>query len=190
MKIGILGGTFDPIHTGHLVLAQECWSRLVLDKVIFVPAYIQPLKDKEGEVSSADRLNMVRLALEEDDRFEISTFELDAKARSYTIDTIKHFRQLYEGEDIFFLTGSDSAESLSMWKDIDQILELCHFTIATRPGWGMDSPYGDRVTKIQAPGLEISSSMIRERIQKKEPIDYLVPHPVVKYIRNKGLYRE
>jgi len=191
MKIGLLGGTFNPIHTGHLILAQECWHRLGLDKVIFIPAFMPPLKDTKPEVGPADRLNMVRLALEGDDRFEISTYELDKKGTSYSIDTIKYFKEQHGGQaEIFFLTGSDSAESLSMWKDIDDILSLTNFVIATRPGWGEKSSYEDRLTRLVMPSIEISSSMIRERIKKREPIDFLVPASVVGYIRNKGLYRE
>ena len=190
MKIGLLGGTFNPIHIGHLVLAQECWYQLGLDKVVFVPAYVPPHKEVEGEVSAADRLNMVRLALEGDDRFEISTYEMDAAATSYSIGTIKHFREeLSASDEIFFLTGADSAESLSMWKEIDQILSLTTFVIATRPGWGADSPYEAKVRRIVIPALEISSRDIRERIRDRKPIDYLVPRAVAGHIRNKGLYR-
>ena len=191
MKIGLLGGTFNPIHMGHLVLAQECWHRLSLDKIIFIPAYISPLKEVEGDVSAADRLNMVRLALKGDDRFGISTHEIDAGETSYSIDTIKHFMQKYkEKAELFFLTGADSAESLSMWKDIDDILRLTTFVVATRPGWGEDSDYEERIKRVVIPGVEVSSSMIRDRIRGHEPIDYLVPAAVGRYIRDKGLYRE
>ena len=191
MKVGLLGGTFDPIHTGHLILAQECWHQLELDKVIFIPAFISPFKKEEETVSSADCLNMIRLSLEGDDRFEISTFELDREEISYSIDTIKHFREIYPEPDkeLFFLTGADSAESLSMWKGIDQILELSTFVIATRPGWGEDSSYEGRVKRIIIPSIDISSTDVRLRVQKKDPIDFLVQSEVVKYIRNKGLYR-
>ncbi len=189
MKIGLLGGTFNPIHVGHLVLAQECWHRLALDKVIFIPAHIPPLKKVEGEASAADRLNMIRAALEGDDRFEISTYEIDAGGTSYSIDTVKHFRQKYgEKAELFFLTGADSAESLSMWKDVDDILRLTTFVIATRPGWGEKSAYEGKVRRVVIPAMEVSSSMVRDRIRKREPIDYLVPAAVVRYMRNKGLY--
>ena len=190
MKIGLLGGTFNPIHTGHLVLGQECWHKLGLDKVVFVPAYLPPHKEVEGGVSAADRLNMVRLALEGNGKFEISTYEIDKGGASYTVDTLRHFRGIYgEKAQLFFLTGADSAESLSMWKDPDEILSLATFVIASRPGWGEESPYHDRVTRIAMPQIEISSSDVRRRIAEKEPIDYIVPAAVVSYIRNKGLYR-
>lgn len=191
MKLGILGGTFNPVHIGHLALAQECWHALALEKVIFVPAYLPPHKDVENDVSPADRLNMLRLALEEDDRFEISTHELDAGGTSYSIDTIKSFRKKYgEDAELFFLTGADSAESLSEWKDVDEVLRLATFVIATRPGWKAESPYGERVRHIDIPDVEVSSTMIRDRVRRREPVDYYVPAPVVRYIRNKGLYRE
>jgi len=191
MKIGMLGGTFNPVHTGHLVLAQECWHKLSLDKVVFIPAHIQPLKDvREEDASPADRLNMVRLALEGDDRFEISTFEIDKGGESFSIDTVRHFREEYGPDaELFFITGSDSAETLSVWKDVDEILSLTTFVIAARPGWGEKSVYEDRVLRLVIPQLEISSSTIRERIAKREPVDFLVPAKVVQYVRNKGLYR-
>ncbi len=192
MKIGLLGGTFNPVHTGHLVLAQECWHRLGLDKAIFVPAYTPPHKEVDNDVSAADRLNMLRLALENDDRFEISTYEVDSGGTSYSIDTIKHFKQKHNGKDdeLFFLTGADSAKNLSMWKDVNEILSLSTFVIATRPGWKDRSVYEGRVRHIELPGIEVSSSMIRDRIRGREPIDYLVPAAVVRYIRKKGLYRD
>lgn len=190
MRIGLLGGTFNPIHTGHLVLAQECWYKLGLDKVVFIPAFTPPHKQVEGGVSPADRLNMVRLALEGDKRFEISTYEMDKPGTSYTVETLKHFRSVYDEEaELFFITGADSAESLSMWRSPEEILKLATFVIATRPGWGEESPYHDRVKRVVIPQIEVSSSSVRRRIADKEPIDYIVPAAVVNYIRNKGLYR-
>ncbi len=190
MKIGWFGGTFNPVHMGHLVLAQECWYRLGLDKVVFVPAYLPPHKEVGGEVSAADRLNMLRIALEGDERFEISTYEIDKGGTSYSIDTIKHFLEEYGGDvELFFLAGSDMAEGLSTWKDVEDILRLTTFVIATRPG-GVESgtPYEESLRRVVTPGIDISSSMIRERIQNREPIDYLVPAVVVRFIRDKGLY--
>jgi len=191
MKIGILGGTFNPIHLGHLVLAKECRAKFGLNKVIFVPAGTPPHKTVEGGVSVADRLNMVRLALEGEDGFEVSTYEIDKGGVSYSIDTIKHFKEKYGADtELFFLTGSDSTESLSSWKDIDEILDLVTFVIGARPGWEPGDAYKGRVRHIVIPRVDVSSSMVRERIKSREPIDHLVPVSVVKYIRNRGLYGE
>ena len=191
MKVGILGGTFDPVHIGHLILAQECWHKLALDKVLFVPAGISPFKHGTENASPADRLNMLRLALEGDDRFGISTYEIDKEGVSYTIDTVRALREEYGASaEIFFLTGSDSAEGMSRWKDIDEVLDLATFVIATRPGWGERSAYENRVKRVVIPSVDVSSSGIRDRVRKRLPIDYLVPREVVRYIRNKGLYRD
>ncbi len=191
MRIGLLGGTFNPIHLGHMVLAQECWHHLALDKVYFIPAYMPPHKQIEGDATVADRVNMVRLALEGDDRFEVSTYEVDSEVKSYSVNTIKYFKEKYnEGAELFFLSGADSAESLSMWKDPDEILKLSTFVVATRPGWGEESAYEGLIHRIVIPNIEVSSSNIRERIHNRQPIDYLVPDKVVSYIRKKGLYRE
>ncbi|NQT33146.1 MAG: nicotinate-nucleotide adenylyltransferase, partial [Candidatus Omnitrophica bacterium] len=182
MKLGILGGTFNPIHLGHLVLAQECWDQLELDKVLFIPAFTPPHKNIGDDISAADRLNMVRLALEGDERFEISTYEIDKKGTSYSIETIKHLRKKY-GEDIelFFLTGADSARGMSTWKNVDEILDLTTFVIATRPGWEGESPYEGRVRRVVIPHIDVSSSMVRERIKNRQAIDHIVPVRAVKY---------
>ncbi|MFH1877362.1 MAG: nicotinate-nucleotide adenylyltransferase [Candidatus Omnitrophota bacterium] len=190
MRIGLLGGTFNPVHIGHLILAQECWYQLDLDKVIFIPAFIPPHKQIPRDISAADRLNMVRLALEGDGRFEISTHEIDKSGVSYSIDTIRYFLEKYSGSELFFLTGADSAEGLSTWKEVEDILKCVTFVIAARPGWEQNSPYEGSIQRIVMPGIELSSSVIREKIRKREPIDFFVPEKVVHYIRNKGLYRD
>ncbi len=189
MRIGMLGGTFNPIHLGHLVLAQECWMRFSLDRVVFIPSYVPPHKAVEEEVSAADRLEMVRLSLEGDDRFKVSSYEIDKEGTSYSIETIEHFKDEYDPDaELFFLTGSDSAGVLSTWKEVDRILDLTTFIIATRPGWSPEGPYSGRVMCIALPLIDVSSTMIRDRIKKGEPIDYLVPVPAVRYIRRKSLY--
>lgn len=189
MRIGLLGGTFDPIHNGHLILAQECWHILGLDKVIFIPAYIPPHKEISSNVSIADRLNLMRISLEGDKRFEISTFEIDSASTSYSINTIEHFSVKYKEAEIFFITGSDSAGTLNEWKDIEKILKSIIFVVATRPGWDKKSPYEDRIRRVNIPAIDISSSEIRRRVKEKAPIEYLLRPEAVKYIRNKGLYQ-
>ena len=190
MKIGIFGGTFDPVHTGHLVLAQEAWFVFALDKVIFVPAYIPPHKRISGEVSPADRLNMLRIALEKDERFEISTYEMDKAEVCYSVDTVRYFKSVYgDDSEYFFIAGSDSAEDLHTWKDPEELLDMVKFTAAGRKGHSSKSEYEDRICRMDMPLIEVSSSMLRTRLKQREPIDYLIPAEVVSYIRKKGLYR-
>jgi len=197
MKIGVLGGTFNPIHLGHLILADECLYQLGLDKVVFIPTGLPPHKTIEGDISPGDRLNMVRLALEGYGRFEISTYEIDKNGLSYSIETIKHLKAKYgESAELFFLAGEDSGESLSLWKDFKDILRFTTFVVANRSGIpvgaGLARPVNDHIknnlTRIKIPDIEISSTMIRERVKHHQPIDFYLPPKVVNYIRNKGLY--
>ena len=190
MRIGLFGGTFDPIHIGHLILAQECWFKLELDTVIFIPTFIPPHKIVEDSIEVFDRLNMVRIALNGDKRFEISTYEIDKGDVSYTIDTVKYFVNKYgETNEFFFIAGADSAEDLPGWKDPEKILDYVKFVYVPRAGFKAGSKYDDKIIKIKMPEVDISSRDIRKRIKSREPIDFLVPSSVVKYVRNKGLYR-
>jgi nicotinate-nucleotide adenylyltransferase len=190
MRVGLFGGTFNPIHNGHLIIAQECWYQLELDKVIFIPAFIAPHKKNRESVSAADRLNMLRIALEGYSRFEISTYEIDKNGVSYTIDTVKHFVCVYGDEnEYFFISGADSLAQLSAWKDPEGILKYVRFVAVSRPGYNMDSVNRDGIIKVNMPGVDISSTIIRRRIKNREPVDFWLPVNVVKYIRNKGLYR-
>jgi nicotinate-nucleotide adenylyltransferase len=191
VRIGVFGGTFDPVHMGHLVLVQECWYALGLDKVLFVPANVSPFKRDSDAVSPADRLNMLRLALEGDRRFGISTYEIDKGGVSYTVDTLRMLKEEYGAEaQLFFLAGSDSAEGMSGWKDMGEMLELATFVLASRPGVDDSRPNGLKVEHVDIPLIGVSSTMIRERVRKRQPIDHIVPREVVAYIRNKGLYRD
>jgi len=191
MRVGLLGGTFDPPHVGHIALARECLKKLGLDKIVFIPAFSSPHKII-GAVASADlRFEMVRLAAADEPKFEVSSYEIDKKGVSYSIETIEHFRKECGPQaEIFFLTGSDSARALSAWKDIDRILDLAVFVIASRPGWKGEGDYGGRVKRIVIPEIDISSSMIRERRGNSKPIDLLVPAAVARFIEEKRLYRE
>jgi len=193
MKVGILGGTFNPVHLGHLVLAEECWYQLNLDKVVFIPAGLPPHKTIEGDIEHSDRLNMIRLALKGHKRFEICTYEIDKNGLSYSIETIKYLKSKYgELAELFFITGADSGKDLSLWKDFKDILRFTTFVISNRPG--CEEPLvnkdklKDNIRYVTIPNIEISSSMIRSRVKNHQPIDFYLPPEVVKYIRNKGLY--
>ncbi len=189
MRIGILGGTFNPIHVGHLVLAEEAREKLNLDKVIFVPAYIPPHKKDEALAEPNDRFKMVELALRGNSDFEVSSFEIDSKTTSYSVETLKAFKQKYgEEAKLFFITGADSLGEIYSWKEIDQIFKLSHFIVANRPGYDIANvPSGIDVVTITS--LEISSSLIRKKISESKSIRYLVPEPVREYIIARRLYR-
>ncbi|KPK40287.1 MAG: hypothetical protein AMJ78_07355 [Omnitrophica WOR_2 bacterium SM23_29] len=189
MRIGILGGTFNPIHLGHLVLAEEAKEKLNLDKVIFVPAHIPPHKKDEEIAEANDRLRMAELAVKGNPSFEVSTFEIDAKTTSYSVKTLREFKKRY-GEDtkLFFITGADSLGELFSWKELDEIFKLSQFIVANRPGYDIANvPKGIEVVTITS--LEISSSQIRRKIKERKSIRYLVPDAVKEYIIAKGLYK-
>ena len=188
MRIGILGGTFNPIHIGHLILAEEALFKLKLDKVIFVPTFIPPHKNVEGPVNPKDRMKMVELAIEGNPCFAISTFELDSKSKSYSINTLKEFRRIY-GDDaqLFFITGSDLLKDLFSWKDVNEIFKMSKFIVANRPGYPVtDVP--EEVERVVITPIEVSSEDIRRRLKTKKSIRYLVPEKVREYIEKQGLY--
>jgi nicotinate-nucleotide adenylyltransferase len=187
-RIGILGGTFNPPHLGHMVLAQESLRRLKLDKVIFIPAFMPPHKEVKG-ASARLRHKMVTLACKGNPRFEVSKIEIKRRAVSYSVDTLRKLRSRYgKGAQLFFITGSDSLEALGSWKDINEILKLARFVVAARP----DFPVGKLkrgITLIRIPAIGVSSTMIRDRLRLSQPVRYLVPEVVRKFIKEKRLYK-
>lgn len=189
MRIGILGGTFNPVHMGHLILAEEALHKLKLDKVIFVPTLIPPHKSIEGKIKPADRLKMVEFAIKDNPSFSFSTYEMDSRKKSYSIDTLKQFRKVY-GEDaqLFFLTGSDSLKDLFSWKDVNEIFKISKFIVANRPGYPVSEVPKEVETVVITP-IEVSSEDIRRRVREGRSIRYLVPERVRKYIISKKLYQ-
>ena len=190
MRIGILGGTFNPIHIGHLILAEEALSKLKLDKVIFVPTYIPPHKDEDIRIKPKDRLKMVELAIEGNGPFSVSTFEIDSKKKSYSVETLKEFRRTYgEGVQFYFITGSDLLKDLFSWKDVNDIFKMSKFIVANRPGYPVrDVP--KEVESVVITPIEVSSEDIRKRLVEGRPIRYLVPESVRAYIIEHNLYRK
>lgn len=189
MRIGILGGTFNPVHVGHLVLAEEAKEKLNLDKVIFAPAYIPPHKKDEELADANDRFKMVELAIRGNPCFEVSAFEIDAKTTSYSVETLKEFKKKYgEETKLFFITGADSLGELFSWKEIDEIFKLSQFIVANRPGYEITN-VPENVDVVTITPLEISSSQIRKKIKEGKSIRYLVPEPVREYIIARRLYK-
>jgi len=189
MSIGILGGTFNPIHIGHLILAEEALSKLKLDKVILIPTYLPPHKDVEGKIKPKDRLKMVELAVEDNPAFECSSLEIDSRKMSYSIDTLKSLKNKY-GEDnqLYMITGSDLLKDLFSWKDVNEIFKMSKFIVANRPGYPVED-VPDGVETVVITPIEVSSEDIRRRLKEGRSIRYLVPEKVRQYIIARGLYK-
>ena len=185
-----MGGTFDPIHHGHLVAASEVAAELKLDEVIFVPTG-QPWQKAGRDVSPAEhRYLMTVIATASNPSFTVSRVDIDRQGLTYTIDTLQDLRKQHPEDEFFFITGADAMAQIFKWKDIDQLWPLAHFVGVTRPGHIL-SDFGrkDDITLMEIPAMAISSTDCRERVQENKPVWYLVPDGVVQYIAKHGLYR-
>jgi nicotinate-nucleotide adenylyltransferase len=186
-----MGGTFDPIHHGHLVAASEVASLYGLDEVIFVPTG-EPWQKSQRQVSAAEhRYLMTVIATASNPRFWVSRADIDRAGPTYTVDTIRDIAQLRPAAELFFITGADALSQILSWKDGEQALELAHFVGVTRPGYVLSGDHlpTDSVTLLDVPAMAISSSGCRERVVEGRPVWYLVPDGVVQYINKHGLYR-
>jgi nicotinate-nucleotide adenylyltransferase len=188
-----MGGTFDPIHHGHLVAASEVADSFALDEVIFVPTG-QPWQKSERVVSPAEhRYLMTVIATASNPRFSVSRVDIDRKAPTYTVDTLRDLRAQLGGKlDLFFITGADALSKILSWKDADRVFELAHFIGVTRPGFRLTDSHlpADSVSLVQVPAMAISSTDCRNRVAAGQPIWYLVPDGVVQYITKHNLYRQ
>lgn len=192
MKIGFMGGSFDPVHFGHLVAAQDALERGGLDWLVFVPAAQAPLKPGVVQASAEARLAMLRAAISDDPRFQISDFEIRKGGVSYTIDTVRHFASQFPGDELAWVIGADQVERLHQWREIDELVKLIEFVVLARPGWPTLSPTnipGVKLRWCEGHLVEISSTEARERVKAGLPLDYMIPHKTVEYIRETGLYR-
>jgi nicotinate-nucleotide adenylyltransferase len=192
-RIGIMGGTFDPIHHGHLVAASEVADRFGLDEVVFVPTGV-PWQKGDVTVSSAeDRYLMTVIATASNPRFQVSRVDIDRDGPTYTVDTLRDLRAEYGPKtQLYFITGADALEKILSWKDTDQMFGLAHFVGVTRPGFELSAAHlpADAVTLVEVPAMAISSTNCRERVAAGKPVWYLVPDGVVQYIAKRRLYRE
>lgn len=197
-KLGIMGGTFDPIHFGHLVTAEVARDRFQLNKVIFVPSGHPPHKESSRITEAKHRYLMTVLAVASNPYFEVSGLEIERSGPSYAIDTVQEFRQTYPSDLIYFITGADAILELLTWKNVEQLLKICYFIAATRPGYNLDyldsilqklPPKADqRIFFLEVPALAISSTDIRRRLEEGCTIKYLLPENVEHYIIKKKLY--
>ncbi len=204
ISLGIMGGTFNPIHYGHLVTAEEALVQFKLNKVIFVPARHAPHKDKKEILVTEERYLMTVIATASNPEFCVSRIEIDRRGPSYTIDTLRELKKIYgEKAELFFITGADAILEILTWKDTDKIYDLCSFIAATRPGYCLkrfkelhllpENEYLNgkkpRIYFMEIPALAISSTDIRQRIKGRRPIQYLVPEGVANYINKCNFYQ-
>ncbi len=198
-----MGGSFNPIHNGHLVAAQEAMAKFSLERIIFVPAYHNPFKTGEKHeremASTFHRITMIELATSSNPHFYVSSYEIDRELPSYALETLKHFHQeLGEGTALYFITGTDAVMTMPHWKGVEEFHNYCEVIAATRPSYVPN--YEEflagiahlklKVYFITIPALEISSSDVRNRLRQGQPIRYLTPTSVAIYIEKHGLYRE
>ena len=193
LRIGVMGGTFDPIHNGHLVAASEVQSWFDLDEVVFVPTG-QPWQKADRDVSKAeDRYLMTVIATASNPRFAASRVDLDRDGATYTIDTLRDLQKRWPDADLYFITGADAMAAILSWRDHKELFGLAHFVGCTRPGHNIDEhtldglPKGN-ITIVEIPALAISSTDCRTRVERGEPVWYLVPDGVVQYIAKHHLY--
>ena len=198
MNIGVLGGTFDPVHTGHVLVAEEAKARLNLADVLFVPAGLPWLRGDSPVAAAEHRVHMVRLAIDDKPYFKLSTIEIERSGHSYTVDTVAELKgQLGAEDELFFILGWDSLSELPEWREPFRLIKLCRLVAVPRVGCSapdLDSlenaipGLADRVILLDGPRVDISASEIRGRVSRGLPIDHLVPEPVERYIREQGLY--
>lgn len=204
-SVAIFGGTFNPIHYGHLAIAEEVRTKFSLDKVLFVPAFQPPHKDPSDLADAKKRAIMACLATVSNPCFEVSTFEIDRGGRSYTIDTVRHFRQTLGPQvQLYFIVGADMLMEISSWKNIEELLKICRFIAVPRPGYDIQkilnqhylatenftiaSELLENILIEEIAMLDISATNIRKRVKEWKSIKYLVPEPVEQFIHNQQLY--
>jgi nicotinate-nucleotide adenylyltransferase len=198
MRLGVIGGSFDPIHIGHLIVAQEASTSLALERMLFVPAGQPPHKLGRAMADPEHRVEMVRRAIASNVHFSLSRVDVDRPGPCYSVDTIRILRETWgAGIEIHFLIGSDSLADLPTWHQPDRLIRLCQVVAVQRPGYQVDLDELDRrvpgaaaaIQMLAAPTLDVSSTAIRERVRSGRSIRYLVPEPVEQYIHAHGLYR-
>ncbi len=197
MRIGLLGGTFNPPHLGHLVCAQEAYLQLGLDRVLVVPAHVPPHKQVDDEPGVGHRVELCRRAVEGDERFQLCELEVNRPGPSYTVDTLEELHSQFSDSEFFLIVGADVAVGFGGWKESGRVISMAQVAVAERPGTrrseverALEPLSGDgRVRFFDMPEIGISSTMLRDRVRAGQPTRYLMPEPVRDYIAEHGLYR-
>jgi nicotinate-nucleotide adenylyltransferase len=196
LRVGILGGAFNPPHVGHLVCAQEAVVQLELDKLVLMPVGQAPHRELEQDPGAEARLEMVELAAGDDDRFEVSRAELDRSGPSYTVDTLRELRASSPDDELFLILGGDQAAALPGWHEPEEVLALATVAVVERTNWSRNAigikvgrlRGAERIRYLDMPIVQVSSSLVRRRVAEGRPIRYLVPDKVAGYIESHGLY--
>lgn len=204
-SVGLFGGTFNPIHYGHLAIAEEVRSKHNLDKIVFIPTSVPPHKEPMDLADAKNRSVMAYLATVSNPCFEVSTYEVERGGKSYTIDTVRHFHRVFEGKvEFYFIIGADMLMEITTWKNFSELMELCRFIAVSRPGYDIQkilnqqflssqshlvaSQWLERILVEETAMLDISATDIRRRVKEWKSIKYLVPEPVEQFIHNHKLY--
>lgn len=185
-QVGILGGNFNPVHIAHLMMAEQVYQQLGLDKVYLMPSYLPPHADEKKTINSSHRLAMLELAVEGNSHLAVEPIEIIRKGKSYTYDTMKALIQNNPDTDYYFIVGGDMVNYLPTWYKIDELILMTNFVGTRRPNYGMETPYP--IIWVDTPQMDVSSSMIREKITQGCTVRYLLPDNVINYIYEKGLY--
>jgi nicotinate-nucleotide adenylyltransferase len=193
-RIGVFGGSFDPVHLGHLLAAQDACEQMKLDRVIFMPTAQAPLKDRFPGASPEKRLELLRAAITGDRRFEVSLLELERGGVSYTIDTARALRREHPADAIYWIIGADQAEQLANWRELEALAAIVEFIVLARPGYTAPAgsaalPPSVRLHPVASHVLDISSSEVRRRVAAGQPVRYFLPAPVADRIEKERLYR-
>ena len=189
LQLGIYGGTFDPVHLGHLLLARDALEQLGLDAILFVPAGRSPFKAHKAHATDAQRLAMLRLALKNESRFWLSCCELDRPAPSYAYDTALEIQEAFPHARLLWLIGADQLDGLSQWHRAEDLRKMVTFVLLPRTGPGTQAPPQAVLSLPRPRRVDISATEIRYRVKSRLPIDHLVPAPIAAYIKRHGLYR-
>ena len=195
MKIGFMGGSFDPVHFGHLLAAQDAYEQAGLDRLVWVPAAQAPLKPGTPQASAEARLAMVRAAVEGDERFAVCDYEVRRGGVNYTIDTVRYLETQYPGAELCWVIGADQVAQLNKWGEIGELAQKVTFIALARPGWtgshdAVIAGLGVRLQWCEGHQVELSSTEVRQRVARGLPIDFMIPHKTVEYIRENSLYRQ